>query len=198
MDKPKLSVKITSIEKPNITKIYTKANGLKSLTIDGVSNTSPYYGIISRGGSVTLIDVDGWLKEQSDNNILPDVTVDVYINNCLQYSFSSDNDVGYLRQNNNVTINLADSINLLQNSSVENESLYSDTNAIVVFSDIMNKCGVDAVLDAETNNYLQSLSVSQMVIPAGTYWDIIEQFARGVRAIFYKLGAKYFLKRMKE
>ena len=93
MNKPKLSVKITSMADPTITRTFNKATGLKKVSIDGGNNSIPYYGIVSRAGQVELIDMpykdeegeylDGWIKVQSDRNIFPDVSVDIYIN-CLQ------------------------------------------------------------------------------------------------------------------
>ena len=59
IDRPKLSVKITALnlvegETELRSKTYDKSNGLMSLSVSGVSNDAPYYGIISRAAVLKL------------------------------------------------------------------------------------------------------------------------------------------------
>lgn len=198
INKPKLSVVITSLNDPSITKTFTKANGLTNLSIDGISNTSPYYGIISRSGSVEIIDKDGWLKQQSDNNVFPDISIDIYIDDILQYSFISDGEIVYKRLTKTVTINLLDTINSLQNTKLEYNLIYTDTNAYQVFLNICAVANISCVVSADTKEYLTNLRISKMIVSADTIWNVINQFVYGTRSIFYKQGTQFFLKRMDE
>ncbi len=198
MDKPQLSVIITSIDNPTITKEFNKANGLLSLDISGTSNTSPYYGIISRSGTLTIIDKEGWLKEQSDNNVLPDVTISIYLNNSLQYSFKSDSDISYAIQDRKVSINLSDEIVSLQNMKTYNDIVFLDTNGLTAFSQIMTNTGLKVVMDSKTREYLNKIIIPEMIIKADTYWNIIQQFVYGIRGIFYKFGNNYYINKMEE
>lgn len=198
IEKPKLSVKITSIVDPTITKTYTKANGLRGLTVDGVSNNIPYYGIISRAGSVELIDEEGWLREQSDENILPEVTIDVILNDVVVFSFISENDITYTKQDNKVTIQLTDILESLQDKKYENNLIFSETDGLTAFIDICAFLNLTVNMDDYTREYLKNIYIKEMPVVADSYWNIIEQFAYGVRAIFSQIGNVYFLKRMKE
>ena len=204
MNKPKLSVKITSISDPTITKTYTKANGLRNLSIDGVSNTLPYYGIISRAGSVELIDMpdkenqNGWLKTQSDNNILPDVSIEVILNEIILFSFNSENDITYTIQDKKVTIELSDTIDSLQQKRYDNNLIISNTDGLVAFMEICSFLDISVKMDDYTKNYLKSIYIKEMPVVADSHWNIIEQFVYGVRAIFFKIGNSYYIKKMKE
>lgn len=198
MENTNITVRITSINNPLITKIYNKSNGLRSVDISGTKNTIPYYGIISRAGSVTLIDQDGWLKAQSDNNILPDVLIDIFVDNVLQYSFSSENEISYTIQDKQVQINLIDKIQLFQKNKTSSDLLYVNTDAYSAFSETMSLFGINVKMDKNTSDYMKSIIIPQMVIETNTYWNIISNFVYGVRAIFYRLGDNYYLERMED
>lgn len=198
MDRPKMTVIVTSAKDKTIFKEFNKANGLLSLDVSGLSNTVPYYGIISRSGTLTIIDKEGWLKEQSDNNILPDVTIDIFLNGVLQYSFSSNNDISYTKQDKKVTINLSDEITALQEKSIYSDMVFSDTDGLSLFSQVMNALGLKVVMDTNTRQYLSKIVIPEIVIKKDTYWNIIQSLSYGVRGIFYKFGNNYYIKRMEE
>lgn len=203
MNKPKLSVTITALnlvgeETEFRTHTYTKANGLKNITIDGVSNDLPYYGIISRGGNVNIIDIDGWLKVQSDDNVFPDVSIDICMDDTLLYSFISDSEITYMRQTNMVTINLVDKIESLQNKNIEYNMIYTNNNAYNVFIDICSIIGITCVINENTKEYTQNIRIRKMFIEKGKAWDIIQEYAYGLRCIFYRQGSNYYLKRVEE
>lgn len=198
MTKPKVSVVITSIDNPTITKTYNKANGLKSLRIDGVANTTPHYGITPMAGSVELIDKDGWLKTQSDNNVLPDVSINIYIDDVLQYSFISENEIQYKKLDRAVTINLIDQIQLLQNKKRGFGSVYTDTTAQVVFANLCSQMDISCIIDEDTLSYLKNIKIGKMYIEDMTYWDVLQQFVYACRCVFYKKGGNYWLKKLEE
>lgn len=198
MTKPKLSVVITSLSDPTISKEYNKANGLKSVTIDGVADSLPYYGIISMTGSIQIIDRDGWLKEQSDNNIFPDVSIDIYIDDILQFSFISESEIEYKRLDKTVTINLIDEIQSFQDNKIGFGSIYTDTNAYVAFSNICSQAGISCVMDENTAEYLKNIKIGKMYIENMTYWDAIQQFVYACRCIFYRRNDTYWLKKLEE
>lgn len=198
MIKPKLSVVITSLNSPTIKKEYNKANGLKNITIDGVSNTVPHYGIIPMAGSVQLIDKDDWIKTQSDNNILPDVSVDIYVDDVLQYSFISENEIEYKKLDKTVTINLIDQIELLQDQKRGFGSIYTDTNAYIVFSNLCFQMGISCIVDEDTTTLLKDIKIGKMYVGDTTYWDILQQFVYACRCIFYRKGGNYWLRKLEE
>lgn len=231
IDRPKLSVKITALnlvegETALRSKTYDKSNGLMSLSVSGVSNDAPYYGIISRAGSIEIVDkpdiienddgsttVEYWLQKQSDDNILPDVNIDIFINNSLQYSFTSDNEISYTIQDRKVTIELSDEINSLQDREIGYDSVYENINALSILSDLTSMMGITVIVDDDTTEYLKKIVIPtnilltdntfnpinpRLIIQNDTCWNIIQQFAYAVRAIFYKLGDSYHLTRMRE
>ena len=231
IDRPKLSVKITALnlvegETELRSKTYDKSNGLMALSVSGVSNDAPYYGIISRAGSIEIVDkpdiienddgsttVEYWLQKQSDDNVLPDVNIDIFINNSLQYSFTSDNEISYTIQDRKVTIELSDEINSLQDSEMGTDFVYANVNALSILSDLTSIIGISVIIDDDTVEYLKKIVVPtnilltdntfnpinpRLIIQNNTYWEIIQQFAYAVRAIFYKLGDSYHLTRMRE
>lgn len=231
IDRPKLSVKITALnlvegETELRSKTYDKSNGLMSLSVSGVSNDAPYYGIISRAGSIEIVDkpdiienddgsttIEYWLQKQSDDNVLPDVNIDIFINNSLQYSFTSDNEISYTIQDRKVTIELSDEINSLQDREIGYDSVYENINALSILSDLTSMMGITVIVDDDTTEYLKKIVIPtnilltdntfnpinpRLVIQNDTCWNIIQEFAYAVRAIFYKLGDSYHLARMRE
>ena len=198
MTPPKASVKITAIDNSEITKTYTKTNGLKAFSVSGLSNNPPYYGIISRTGELEIIDADGWFKEQSDNNILPDVNIDIYIDGVLQFSFTADSEITYKRLNNVVKIKLLDSINFLQNKTLPYSLIYTNTNALTVFLNILTVAGITCNIDDETKSFLTNIGVSKVAIEPDSFWNVIQQFVYATRCLFYKTGESYILTRVKE
>lgn len=231
IDRPKLSVKITALnlvegETELRSKTYDKSNGLMSLSVSGVSNDAPYYGIISRAGSIEIVDkpdiienddgstsVEYWLQKQSDDNVFPDVNIDIFINGSLQYSFTSDNEISYTIQDRKVTIELSDEMNSLQDREIGYDSVYENINALSILSDLTSMMGITVIVDDDTTEYLKKIVVPtnilltdntfnpinpRLIIQNDTYWEIMQQFAYAVRAIFYKLGDSYHLTRMRE
>lgn len=238
MDKPKVSVVITALnlvdgETELRSKTYDKTNGLISLSVDGISNDAPYYGVISRAGTVIIRDkpeiiedsegntsIGYWLQKQSDDNVLPDVSIGIYIDNCLQYSFESKNEISYTIQDRQVTINLSDSIEQFQDKNIGTDQVYSNTNAVAILNNIASIVGFPIRSDKNTTNYLNKIILPTNILLTNnqypnptvfypttpitiissdtTYWDVFQQFAYAVRAIFFKLGTNYYFKRMKE
>lgn len=198
MNKARNSVVITSINDSTISKEFNKANGLLSLDVSGLENASPHYGIISRSGTLVIIDKEGWLKEQSDNNILPDINIDVYLNGALLYSFSSNNDITYTKQDKKVTINLSDEVVLLQNNSTNSDIVFLNTDGLTVVSQTMSSLGLKVVIDSKTRDSLSKIIIQELAIKKDTYWNIIQQLTYGCRSIFYKLGNNYYIKQMEE
>lgn len=231
IDKPKVSVKITALnlvegETELRSKVYDKSNGLMSLSVSGLSEDSPSYGIISRAGTIEIVDkpeiienedgstiIEYWLEKQSNDNVLPDVSIDIFINNSLQYSFTSDNEISYTIQDRKVTIELIDRINSLQDSEMGTDFVYANVNALSILSDLTSIIGISVIIDDDTAEYLKKIVVPtnilltdntfdpinpRLIIQNNTYWEIIQQFAYAVRAIFYKLGDSYYLIRMRE
>lgn len=231
IDKPKLSVKITALnlvegETELRSKTYDKSNGLISLSVSGVSNDAPYYGIISRAGSIEIVDkpdiienddgsttIEYWLQKQSDDNVLPDVNIDIFINNSLQYSFTSDNEISYTIQDRKVTIELSDEMNSLQDREIGYDSVYENINALSILSDLTSMMGITVIVDDDTTEYLKKIVIPtnilltdntfnpinpRLIIQNDTCWNIMQQFAYAIRAIFYKLGDSYHLTRMRE
>lgn len=236
IDKPKLSVRITALnlvegETELRSKTYDKTNGLMSLTVSGVSNDAPHYGIISRAGTVEIVDkpeiienedgsssVEYWLEKQSNDNVLPDVAIDIFINGSLQYSFASENEITYTIQDRRVTIELSDEIQTLQDKSLGTNLIYENVNALTIWNDLVSIMQLPVIVDKDTTEFMQNIILptqvfltnnetpatstpvvnAKILINDDTYWNIIQQFAYGINAIFYKLGETYYLKRMRE
>lgn len=195
---PKISIKITSNNDSSIYKVYNKSNGLKSVTIDGINRSLPNYGIISMSGSLNIIDSDGWLKVQSDNNILPDVTIDIYLDDILQYTFMAENEFTYTKQDKFVTINLVDKIESLQNKKTEYGMIFDNTNGYVMFVNLCSQFGLSCIMDDDTKEFLGNLIIGKTYIKSDTFWNILQEFVYGCRCIFYRKGGNYYIKRMEE
>ena len=198
MNKPKLSIKISSIEDPTIFKIFTKSNGLKNVAIDGISGESPYYGIISKSGTVEIVDSDGWIKQQSDNNILPEIKIDLYVDKILHLSFISDNDIVYDKLTKKVTINLVDRITSLQNVKTKYGVLFENTTAYTIFLNICQQIGISCIMNEDTKEFLLNLKTKRLYVDINTGWNILQQFAYGSRCILYKKADVYYIKRVNE
>lgn len=195
---PKISVKIISNNNNSIYKIYNKSNGLKGVTIEGVNRSLPSYGIISMSGSLNIIDSDGWLKTQSDNDILPDVTIDIYLDNVLQYTFIAENEFTYTRQDRFVTINLVDKVQALQNKKTSYGMIFDNTNGYVMFITLCSQLGISCVMDDSTKDFLTNLVIGKTYIESDTFWNILQEFVYGCRCIFYRKGGSYYIKKMEE
>lgn len=198
MNKPKLSITITSLEDSTITKTFSKANGLLSLTINGVSNELPYYGIISRTGTIEIVDTEGWLKEQSNNNVLPEIKIEIKLNNVTLYEFIADSKISYSRLDKKVTINLIDTIQSLQDKKIDANLQYTNTNAYNIFIDMCSILGIEATINTETTNYLKNILIDKVIIEKDYMWNILTQFVYATRCLFYKEGKSYVLRRVEE
>lgn len=198
VNKPKLSVTITSLSDETITKTYTKANGLLSVEVNGVSNELPYYGIISRTGTIEIIDIDGWLKQQSDTNVLPEIGIEVKLNGVTLYEFIADNNIRFSKLDNKVTINLIDTIQSLQDKKIEANLQYVETTAYNMFVDMCLILEINAVINKETTNFLQKIKIDKVIIEKGSMWGILTQFVYATRCLFYKWGKSYILRRVEE
>nr|DAE27599.1 MAG TPA: hypothetical protein [virus sp. cti5L29] len=194
----KIAVTITSIDNPAITKTFNKANGLTSLSTSGLKNNPPSYDIVSKSGSVEIIDKDGWLREQSDNNIFPNVTIDIYIDEILHFSFLSDSEISYSRLDKKVHINLIDSINSLQNTKIEHNIVYTNTNAYEIFLNICSITKSRILVDVGTKVNLMAIQVPKTVVQKDTIWNVLKQFISGTRTFLDKHGEYYYLKRIEE
>lgn len=203
IDKPKLSVKITALnlvegETELRSKTYDKTNGLLSLTVSGVNDDTPYYGIISRAGTIEIIDKEGWLKQQSDDNILPDISIGVYLDGVLLYNFVADSEISYRKLDKRVTINLIDRIQLLQNQNMGYGLIYNYTTWYLMFIDICSRVGISCLINNDTKQYLQELQIVETYINDDTYWNILQQFVYGCRCVLYASNEIYVLKRVDE
>nr|DAK86199.1 MAG TPA: hypothetical protein [Caudoviricetes sp.] len=200
MNKSTVSVLVTAINQPNISKEFNKANGLVSIDINGVSNSLPYYGIISKSGTLELIDQpdleypNGWFRTLSDDNILPDVKIDIRLNGVILYSFVSQNDISIIEQDKKVRINLLDSISALQDMKLTNSIYYTNTNAYSVFIDVLSLYNISVSIDMDTKEELQRIILPKVIVSSDSIWDFIENFCNGCRAIFLKRGDLYYLK----
>ena len=91
--------------------------------------------------------------------------------------------------------------------------IYANVNALSILSDLTSIIGISVIVDDDTTEYLKKIVVPtnilltdntfnpinpRLIIQNNTYWEIIQQFAYAVRAIFYKLGDSYHLTRMRE
>lgn len=198
VNKPKLSITITSLDDNTITKTYTKANGLTSLTINGLSNELPYYGIISRTGTVEITDNEGWLKEQSDANVLPEIGIEVKIDGITLYEFVADNNISYSKLDKRVTINLIDTIQNLQDKKIDANLQYTNTTAYNIFIDMCSILGIEATINTATTNYLKNILIDKVIIEKDYMWNILTQFVYATRCLFYREGKSYILRRVEE
>ena len=198
MAKPKMSVRISSILNPNISKTFTKANGLRNVTVEGVKNQLPFYGIISRSGSVDIIDAEGWIKEQSESNVLPDISIDVFIDDMPYYTFVSSSDISYLKQTKEVKINLIDVIDSLQDKKIDYNMIFTNESVYSVFIQICSNVGIECFIDSDTANYLADIKVDTLFIEKGRAWDILQELVYGSQCIMYGKANAYVLKKVVE
>lgn len=199
--KPTLSIRITGIYnnvgENNEGVTFNKSNGLKSLSIEWGQESSPYYGIVSKAGELHIIDEQNEIRKMSDNNILPDINVDIYLDEIVIASFIASNDISYNKLTKEVVINLTDRIEDLQDRAIKFEQYYENTNMYNVVMQIFKMLNVSVSIDSGTINFLKDIKVTTpIIVPSGTAWDIIDNLCKGTKCWFHRESSGYILEKV--
>lgn len=199
--KPILSVRITGIYddigENNEGVVFDKSNGLTFVSIEWGQEQSPYYGIISKSGELHIIDGEDKIKKMSDDNILPDINVDIYIDGIVVASFIASNDISYSKLTKEVTINLTDRIEDLQDRAIKFEQFYENSDMYTIADKIFKMLDISVSIDSGTINFLRDIKVTTpIVVPSGTAWDIIDNLAKGTKCWFHRENSGYILEKV--
>ena len=166
--------------------IVSKGKGLKSLSIEGVKEDSPSYGLMSYSGDMTFIDYSNALSNQSDRNWLQKAKVNIYINNVPFKEFFANNDIAFNPTNGTIHFSLKDTVELLQTASLDMPIYLENVNCVDIFNALCNKFNHTVILSEDIINFAKNIIFDKIYIETDTWWNIWNSFAIGVKARFFK------------
>lgn len=192
-----LVIQFTELNKPNaqlriggvstdVNCVFNRGNGLNSVTFTSVDESVPYYGVVSYSGSLEINDREGILKSLSDFGLLPNIQINVYINNIKVKTFTANNDISYSDKEALVSIELLDEIQFLQQINTGIDLYYKDLNAVSLFNSLAAKFPYQITLTSSANSKLLKINISQIFIEKNTWWEVWNSFCSGTKTLLYK------------
>lgn len=166
--------------------VFNRGNGLNSVTFASVDESVPYYGVVSYSGSLEINDREGLLKLLSDLGFLPNIQINVYINNIKVKTFTANNDISYSDKDALVSIELLDEIQFLQQINTGIDLYYKDLNAVSLFNSLAAKFPYQITLTSSANSKLLKINISQIFIEKNTWWEVWNSFCSGTKTLLYK------------
>lgn len=182
---PNSQVKIGSLTSI-VNLMFGRNNGLTQVSTEGVSDSLPYYGIISYSGSVSIIDKDEMLQLFNDLGLLYDVAVNIYKNNTLCYTFYSNNEIEINNVTKEFTINLIDNIESLQDYKTTFPLYFPNMSGYQLFQELCSKFGYPVILAQDVYQLLQNIYIENVLIESDSWWNIWQSFCIGTKSIFLK------------
>lgn len=180
-------------------KLVIDRTSLKSLDSLSQSTGQPkdiFYGVTPSSGNVSLIDVDGEIKDYVQDGIIDisNTHIDIYCNNDNEKLISHiSSDGEYLEANKTLSLSLEDDFGLLLNNKYLGKKLSPETSAYAIISSLLTDMGYSDYIDfmlgeniiVSHNNTTQVMSVknylSQITIPyphlnESTYREALDKF----------------------
>lgn len=166
--------------------VFDRGNGLNSVTFASIDENVPYYGVVSYSGNLEINDREGRLKLLSDLGFLPNIQINVYINNIKVKTFTANNDISYSDKDALVSIELLDEIQFLQQINTGIDLYYKDLNAVSLFNSLAAKFPYQITLTNSANSKLLKINISQIFIEKNTWWEVWNSFCVGTKTLLYK------------
>lgn len=185
LNKPNAKLRIGGIS-TDVNCVFNRGNGLNSVTFTSVDESVPYYGVVSYSGSLEINDREGILKSLSDFGLLPNIQINVYINNIKVKTFTANNDISYSDKDALVSIELLDEIQFLQQINTGIDLYYKDLNAVSLFNSLAAKFPYQITLTSSANSKLLKINISQIFIEKNTWWEVWNSFCSGTKTLLYK------------
>lgn len=185
LNKPNSVLKIGGIN-TDVNCVFTRINGLNSVAVASVDETPPYYGIISYSGEIEINDRFGILKILSEKNLLPNMTINIYIQDIKRYTFTSNSNVNYIDKEAFIKIELLDEIQFLQSIKMTDKIYLQNINALELFNNLASKFPYQVTALDDVSKRLPDIKISKINIDNNDWWTIWESFCTGTRTIFYK------------
>lgn len=185
LNKPNVQLRIGGLS-TDVNCVFNRGNGLNSVTFTSVDESVPYYGIVSYSGSLEINDKEGILKSLSDFGLLPNIQINVYINNIKVKTFTANNDISYSDKDALVSIELLDEIQFLQQINTGIDLYYKDLNAVSLFNSLAAKFPYQITLTSSANSKLLKINISQIFIEKNTWWEVWNSFCSGTKTLLYK------------
>ena len=184
LNKPDSQLSIGGIN-TDVNCIFNRINGLNYVNISSTDEQSPHYGIISYSGEVEVNDRYGILKILSDLELLPNIVINIYIQNNKKYTFVSNNEVTYSDKDAIVYIELLDEIQFLQ--SLKNNKLYfSNMNAFQLFNNLASLFPYQVSISDEVSKRISNINILKIVFDSDNWWNVWNSFCIGTKTFFYK------------
>lgn len=185
LNKPNAQLRIGGVS-TDVNCVFNRGNGLNSVTFTSVDESVPYYGVVSYSGSLEINDREGILKSLSDFGLLPNIQINVYINNIKVKTFTANNDISYSDKDALVSIELLDEIQFLQQINTGIDLYYKDLNAVRLFNNLAAKFPYQITLTSSANSKLLKINISQIFIEKNTWWEVWNSFCSGTKTLLYK------------
>lgn len=185
LNKPNAQLRIGGVS-TDVNCVFNRGNGLNSVTFTSVDESVPYYGVVSYSGSLEINDREGILKSLSDFGLLPNIQINVYINNIKVKTFTANNDISYSDKDALVSIELLDEIQFLQQINTGIDLYYKDLNAVSLFNSLAAKFPYQITLTSSANSKLLKINISQIFIEKNTWWEVWNSFCSGTKTLLYK------------
>ena len=185
LNKPNAQLRIGGIS-TDVNCVFNRGNGLNSVTFASVDESVPYYGVVSYSGSLEINDREGILKSLSDFGLLPNIQINVYINNIKVKTFTANNDISYSDKDALVSIELLDEIQFLQQINTGIDLYYKDLNAVRLFNNLAAKFPYQITLTSSASSKLLKINISQIFIEKNTWWEVWNSFCSGTKTLLYK------------
>ena len=168
--------------------IYGNRQNMLSLSApikDRSDNEQPSYGIISNAGSLSLVDGTGEIKEYARMGLLTtDLDVSLTLEDTITKKHQSigkfkTNKWSYDNMNYEVTIELKDDIERLQNIKYSGDPLAGNRTFISIYWNLiigLSSYGYTIITDGFARSILDNISGNHIYLDSGTYWEQLTKF----------------------
>lgn len=168
--------------------IYGNRQNMLSLSApikDRSDNEQPSYGIISNAGSLSLVDGTGEIKEYARMGLLTtDLDVSLTLEDTITKKHQSigkfkTNKWSYDNMNYEVTIELKDDIERLQNIKYSGDPLAGNRTFISIYGNLiigLSSYGYTIITDGFARSILDNISGNHIYLDSGTYWEQLTKF----------------------
>ena len=152
---------------------------------DRSDNEQPSYGIISNAGSLSLVDGTGEIKEYARMGLLTtDLDVSLTLEDTITKKHQSigkfkTNKWSYDNMNYEVTIELKDDIERLQNIKYSGDPLAGNRTFISIYGNLiigLSSYGYTIITDGFARSILDNISGNHIYLDSGTYWEQLTKF----------------------
>ena len=138
-------------------------------------------------------DANDILLTFSNANLLPNINIDIYINNNQQFRFATKNELSLDENTKEVNIELIDDIETLQSNNTTKDMYFSNMTGFQLFNALANRFGKPIALSEKINQILRNIQIGKIVILKGSWWSIWEEFCVGIKARLMKDSSNNYI-----